>query len=214
MTGDPLVEVSKLGRMREGGGVLQERELNSGAYGNNKFATLATPGIMQLDLLQHMRKEVKLDSYSLNNVSKTYLGDTKLDLPAWELFDKYDGSAEDRAVIAEYAAKDTLLPLQLLSKLCVYENLAEMANAVFCPLDYVLRRGQQIKVYSVLMRKARSMGYACPDNVGIGVIGKFTGATVLNAERGAYFDIVAGLDFMSRECGGTHKVTKCAPCDH
>lgn len=53
----------------------------------------------------------------------------------------------------------------------------------------------QIKVFSVLMRKARAMGYACPDGKGIGVQGKFTGATVLNAERGAYFDIVSGLDF-------------------
>ena len=236
MTGDPLVEVAKLGRLREGGGVLQERELNSGAYGQNKFATLTTPGILQLDLLQHLRKEVKLDSYSLNNVSAKYLGDSKLDLPAGELFDKFDGSATDRAVIAEYAAKDTLLPLQLLGKLCVYENLAEMANATHVPLDYVNRRGQQvmlacvqatmvvygaclpshfsrvftlapffphtfptpqIKVFSVLMKKARSMGFACPDDVGIGVVGKFTGATVLNAERGAYFDIVAGLDFAS-----------------
>lgn len=50
------------------------------------------------------------------------------------------------------------------------------------------------------MKKARAVGYACPDGVGIGVKGKFTGATVLNAERGAYLDdIVSGLDYMSRE---------------
>lgn len=47
------------------------------------------------------------------------------------------------------------------------------------------------------MKKARAMNYACPDNVGIGVVGKFTGATVLNAERGAYMDIVSALDFSS-----------------
>lgn len=47
------------------------------------------------------------------------------------------------------------------------------------------------------MKKARAMGFVCPDDVGIGVVGKFTGATVLNADRGAYFDIVAGLDFAS-----------------
>lgn len=47
------------------------------------------------------------------------------------------------------------------------------------------------------MKKARAMGYALPDGKGIGVKGKFTGATVLNADRGAYFDIVSGLDYAS-----------------
>lgn len=62
-TGEPRVQLSKLGRMLEGGGVLRERELNSGAYGQNKFATLATPGVLQLDLLQVLRKEYKLSAY-------------------------------------------------------------------------------------------------------------------------------------------------------
>lgn len=199
LTGEPTMMLNQLGRMREGGGELVERELNSGAYGQNKFTTLSTPGILQVDVIQYLRKEVKLESYSLNAVAQKYLGDTKLDLPAWQIFDKFEGSSADRAVIAEYAAKDTVLPLQLMSKLCVFENLSEMANATYCPLNYVLQRGQQIKVYSVLMKKARGMGYVCPDNVGIGVTGKFTGATVLNADRGAYFDIVSGLDFASRE---------------
>lgn len=149
---------------------------------------------------QSLRSRVSLSSItcSLNAVSKHFLGDTKVDLPAWEIFEKFEGSAADRAVIAEYAAKDTVLPLHLLSKLCILENTFEMANATYCPVTYVIQRGQQIKVYSVLMRKARAMGYACPDNVGIGVQGKFTGATVLNADRGAYLDdIVSGLDFSS-----------------
>lgn len=135
-------------------------------------------------------------------MSKHFLGDAKIDLPAHEIFVKFEGTPTDRALIAEYAAKDTVLPLKLLVKLHVIENLFEMANATYCPATYVLTRGQQIKVFSVLMRKARAMGYACPDGVGIGVQGKFTGATVLNAERGAYFDIVSGLDFCSRELHG------------
>lgn len=197
MSGDPLVDVTKLGRMRTGGGVLRERELNSGAFGQNKFTTLTTPGVLNLDLLQLLRKEYKLDSYSLNNVSKHFLGDAKVDLAAWEIFDKFERGADDRALIAAYAAKDTVLPVRLFDRLCVFENLSEMSSATFVPIDYVVQRGQQIKVFSVLMRKARQMGYVCPDGVGIGVVGKYTGATVLNAERGAYMDIVSGLDFAS-----------------
>jgi DNA polymerase delta subunit 1 len=198
-TAEPRVDLGKLGRILEGGGQLNERELNSAARGQNRFCTLTVPGLLDVDLLQIMRREHRLDSYSLNNVSKHFLGDAKLDLPAHEIFDRFDGSREDRAVIARYAAKDTELPLRLLDKLCILENTFEMANATFCPVAYVLNRGQQIKVYSVLLRKARAMGYVCPDGVGIGVDGKFSGATVLNADRGAYFDIVAGLDFASCE---------------
>lgn len=54
-SGESLVNLGELGRCEEGGGMLRERELNSGAYGQNKFCTLTTPGILQLDLLQHMR---------------------------------------------------------------------------------------------------------------------------------------------------------------
>lgn len=198
-TGEPRVDTQLLGRMVEGGGEPKEFELNSGAYGQNKFFVLQTPGVQQIDLLQYARREFKLDSYSLDNVSKKFLGSQKLDLPAAEIFRKFLGTPEDRADIARYAVRDTELPLQLMAKLCVWENLTEMANAVSVPLDYLLVRGQQIKVYSVILGKARQMGYLIPDNKGISLAPgvKYEGATVLDAKRGAYFDVVTGLDFAS-----------------
>ena len=58
---------------------------------------------------------------------------------------------------------------------------------------------QQIKVYSTLLGKARAMGFILPDDKAIGVPEgvKYEGATVLEARRGAYFDVVSGLDFAS-----------------
>ena len=198
-TGDPLVDLQLLGRMVEGGGEVREFEMNSGAYGQNKFFVLETPGVQQIDLLQWMRREHRLAGYSLDAVSRHFLGSQKLDLPASEIFRKFLGTAEDRADIARYAVRDTELPLQLLAKLCVWENLAEMANAVSVPMDYLLNRGQQIKVMSVILGKARQMGYVLPDNKGIGMEDgkKFEGATVLDAKRGAYFEVVSGLDYAS-----------------
>lgn len=196
-TGEPRVRLRSLGRMQQGGGERRESTLNSSAYGNNEFVTATTPGILQIDLLQIFRKSLTLDDYSLDGVSSKFLGDTKVDLPAGAIFDKFDGTPQDRAVIAGYAAKDVQLPLRLLRKMCTLENIIEMANATFCPADYIVHRGQQIRVFSVLMKKARAMGYVCRDNSGIGPQGKFAGATVLDAQEGAYFDIVAGLDFAS-----------------
>ena len=100
-TGESLVNLSRMGRLVDGNGTFREWELNSGAFGQNKFSTLATPGILQLDLLQIFRRELKLDSYSLGAVSTKYLGDTKLDLPAWQIFDAWERTPADRARIAE-----------------------------------------------------------------------------------------------------------------
>lgn len=196
-TGDPLVDLSALGRAIAGGGLPKEFSLNSAAYGQNSFTIAQTPGVLQIDLLQHMRREHKLESYSLDNVSKKFLGDAKLDLPAAQIFKKFVGTPADRADIARYAVKDTVLPLRLLGKLAVLENLFEMANAVTVPVDYLLNRGQQIKVFSLILKKARQHSFLCPDDEGIGTTGKYEGATVLDAQRGAYFDIVSGLDFAS-----------------
>lgn len=195
---NPMVDMARLGRDLEGGGQSKAWRLSSGAFGDNVFEQFSTPGVLQIDVLQILRRETKHDSYTLNNMAKVYLDDAKIDLPAHEIFDKYDGTSADRAVIAQYAAKDTVLPLRIMAKLCLLENLLEFANATFCPVDYIQNRGQQIRVFSVLMRKARALGMCCPDDVGIDAGNdKFSGATVLDAKKGAYFEPVVALDFAS-----------------
>lgn len=198
-TADPLVNADLFGRTIEGGGTPREFNLSSGAYGKNTFFVLDTPGMQQLDLYQYVRREFKLASYSLNNVAKTYLGDSKLDLPPEAIFEKFDGTPGDRADIARYAVRDTELPLRLLAKLNAWENLVEMANAVRVPMEDLLSRGQQVKVYSALLGKARAMGFVIPDDKAIKLAegAKFEGATVLDARTGAYFDVVSALDYAS-----------------
>lgn len=202
-TAEPLVEAWRLGRLvGEGGGDADEFELNSGAFGDNKFTCLKTQGVLQIDLLQYFRRETKHESYSLNNMAKFYLNDSKLDVPAWQIFAKWaSGDPLQRGEVAAYAAQDTLLPIRLLQKLCVLENMREMANATSVPMSYLARKGQQIKVFSQLLKKARSLGFVFPDGAGIGLAPgtKYEGATVLEPVKGAHFDIVSGLDFASRE---------------
>lgn len=197
--GHSVVDLSGLGRGPEGAGDPRTWELNSGAYGQNSYILLKQPGVLDLDLMQLVKREKKLDSYSLNNVAKQFLNDTKIDLPASEIFKKFRGSPEDRADIARYAVQDVLLPLRLFAKLNMFDNLAQMSVATCVPMDYLLSRGQQIKVYSLILKQARSMGYVLPDDKSITIEGKFEGATVLQAKKGAYFDVVSGLDFASRE---------------
>lgn len=62
-SGEPLVDAELFGKALEGGGEVREFELNSGAYGQNKFFAVSTPGMLQIDLLQYIRKEHSLSSY-------------------------------------------------------------------------------------------------------------------------------------------------------
>ena len=50
--------------------------------------------------------------------------------------------------------KDAYLPQRLLDKLMVVINYMEMARVTGVPFNYLLTRGQQIKVVSQLYRKA------------------------------------------------------------
>ena len=188
--GEPTLDASQLGTPKEW-------QLNSGAYGDNTYFMMHIRGRMHMDVLQLIRREYKLASYSLNAVSAHYLNDSKIDLPAGEIFRKFKESAAGRAEIAKYCVKDTALPLQLVMKLCLLENTLEMSNATICPPSYLVSRGQQIKAFSQITHFARRQGFLVPDDAAMGIEGKFEGATVLHADKNAHMEIVSGLDFAS-----------------
>ena len=52
--------------------------------------------------------------------------------------------------------KDAYLPHRLLDKLMSIINYVEMARVTGVPLDFLLSRGQQVKVMSQLLRKVCS----------------------------------------------------------
>lgn len=176
---------------------LQTMTLSSSAYGNNEWKTVRTWGILQIDLMQIIRKEYKLDSYKLDSVAEHFVGDKKVDLPIPLMFQLYKGDAEDKRKIAEYCVKDTELPLKILSKLAIVPNMVEMAKATHVPLDFLIPRGQQIKVFSQILKKTREKGYLCPTRPLLGKDDKYEGATVLDAVTGAHWNVITCLDFAS-----------------
>ena len=173
------------------------KKLSSSALGDNDLKLVSMPGRFIFDLFHEVKKGYKLDSYKLDNVSNLYLGDNKIDMPAKEMFARYnEGDPVKLREVAEYCIKDTLLPHRLLSKLCILINLLEMAKATWVPLCYLVERGQQIKVFSQLTKKAREMGFMVP-TIQYGQLGDqgYEGATVLEAQKGAYYKPITALDF-------------------
>lgn len=173
------------------------KKLSSSALGDNMLKLLPIPGRFVFDMFHEVKKGYKLDSYSLNNVSKLYLGDQKIDMSPKEMFVRYkEGDAKKLGEVAEYCIKDTLLPHKLLKKMCTLLNLLEMAKATWVPLCFLVERGQQIKVFSQLTKKARELNFKVP-TIRYGALPEepYEGATVLDAQKGAYYTPITALDF-------------------
>jgi DNA polymerase delta subunit 1 len=152
-----------LGKLRDTPTELLLKKLSSSALGDNFLKLLPMSGRFIFDMFHEVKKGYKLDSYKLNEVSKLYLGDQKIDMPPKEMFARYlEGDPKKLGEVAEYCIKDTLLPHKLMKKLCTLLNLLEMAKATWVPLCFLVERGQQIKVFSQLTKKARELGYMVP----------------------------------------------------
>lgn len=186
-----------LGKLRDSECHLVSKKLSSSALGDNFLKLLPMPGRFIFDMFHEVKKGYKLDSYKLNEVSKLYLGDQKIDMAPKEMFARYlEGDPVKLREVAEYCVKDTLLPHRLIKKLCTLLNLLEMAKATWVPIAFLVERGQQIKVFSQLSKKARELGYMVP-TIKYGAIPEepYEGATVLEAQKGAYYTPITALDF-------------------
>jgi len=189
------------GRVRDSIAELQVKNLSSSALGNNELKMVPMKGRYVFDLFQDVKREHKLESYSLNNVSKHFLKDQKNDMPVREIFSRYaEGNPVRLGEVAEYCLKDTELPHALMEKLCQIQNQVEMAKACWVPLAFLSERGQQIKVFSQMAYKASQLNFIIPtfrregpaaDDEG------YQGATVLEAQTGAYYGPITALDFAS-----------------
>lgn len=186
------------GRVCNIDGVMKDSSLVSSAYGTNFFRIMDFPGIYKVDLYVWFKKETKLESYKLDRVSEHFLGENKIDLLPVDLFFKMNVDAERMGECVKYCVQDTMLPLRLTAKRMIFINLIAMANITRVPIEWLITRGQQIKVFSQITYETRKAGILVPAwEIKEESDEKFLGATVLHANKGAYFEAVSGLDFAS-----------------
>lgn len=192
-----LEEFSQLGRIKEQLSELTIKKLSSSALGDNLLKLLPMPGRFIFDLFHEVKREHKLESYKLDFVSNHFLGDRKIDMSPKEMFRRFVAEDPHELMeVAEYCIKDTELPHRLVDKLCNLLNLLEMAKITWVPINYLVERGQQIKVFSQICRKAREKGFMVP-TIQYGKVAheQYEGATVLDAQKGAYYNPITALDF-------------------
>jgi len=190
------IDAGCLSRITQAQPKLETKELSSSAYGNNEFKYIMCPGRDTFDLIEAIRRDHKLNEYKLNTVAKKFLNEHKVDLPYRELFKKLVGGPDDIAECAVYCIQDSYLVLRLILKLSILPNYMEMAKATYVPMQWLLLKGQQCKVFSLIVKEASKSNYLVPINHAPNNE-EFKGATVLSPLIGMYYDPIAGLDFAS-----------------
>jgi DNA polymerase delta subunit 1 len=134
-------------------------------------------------------------------VCAEYLGQQKEDVHHSIISDLQNGSDEDRHRLAVYCLKDAKLPWLLMNKLSVLINYIEMARVTGVPMSFLISRGQQIKVYSMILRKCRNEKLLVPtvktSGTPAGTDVGYEGATVLDPIKSYYQVPIATLDFAS-----------------
>ena len=211
----------------------KDTHFSSKAFGQRDSKETALDGRLQIDILQYMQREYKLRSYTLNSVCAQFLGEQKEDVHHSVITELQNGTPESRRRLAVYCLKvcashrssrsilsevyeqDAYLPQRLMDKLMCFINYTEMARVTGVPFNYLLARGQSIKVLSQLFRKANDDGYVVPALKGEGMnfivrmqvvslkpscLGsdeQYEGATVIEPKKGFYDVPIATLDFSS-----------------
>ncbi|KAG0246374.1 DNA-directed DNA polymerase delta [Mortierella sp. GBA43] len=186
-----------LGRLNDVKTEIKETKFSSKAYGTRESKAVNMEGRLQMDMIQVMQRDYKLRSYTLNAVCAEFLGEQKEDVHHSIITDLQNGNEETRRRLAIYCLKDAYLPQRLMDKLMCLINYIEMARVTGIPFNYILVRGQQIKVISQLYRNALEKGFVIPAENSQGTDEAYEGATVINPQRGYYNVPIATLDFAS-----------------
>ncbi|KAK7098957.1 DNA polymerase delta catalytic subunit-like [Littorina saxatilis] len=189
-------EFAYLGRIRDAQSRVKEAMFQSKQMGKRENKVINTEGRVQFDLLQVLLRDYKLRSYTLNAVSFHFLQEQKEDVQHSIITDLQNGNDQTRRRLAVYCLKDAILPLRLLEKLMCVINYMEMARVTGVPLSCLLSRGQQIKVMSQLLRKAKEQDLVLPAQK-IESGDEYEGATVIEPVKGYYDVPIATLDFAS-----------------
>lgn len=156
--------LSKLSRLLNVPTVQKKETFSSSAYGDSDFVRFYIPGRLNYDLLIHYKRGMKkYPSYKLDYIANEILKEGKNDVSAKQIFQYYDdGTPEKIRIIGEYCIVDTELLQKLVDKQLVLITIIQLANVTFVPIGFLTTRGQTIKVFSQLLRKARQMDFLVP----------------------------------------------------
>jgi DNA polymerase elongation subunit (family B) len=137
----------------------------------------------------------------IDKTKKLRWGMAKDDVSPQDIFRMSDGplaTPESRAKVAKYCIQDCNLVHHLMKKIDVLTEYMEMANLCSVPINFLVFRGQGVKLTSYVAKKCMEKGYLMPDLEKAKPDGGYEGAIVLPPKTKIYIDEpVACVDYSS-----------------
>ena len=122
----------------------------------------------------------------------------KDDVTPKDIFRLANGDARDRAVVAKYCIQDCNLVHYLMRKVDVFTGFIEMAKICSVPINFLILRGQGIKLTSYVAKKCREKNTLMPVIEKLDEDDGYEGAIVLDPKCDLYLDNpVACVDYAS-----------------
>ena len=122
----------------------------------------------------------------------------KDDVTPKDIFRMANGDSQDRAVVAKYCIQDCNLVHYLMRKVDVFTGFIEMAKICSVPINFLIMRGQGIKLTSYVAKKCREKNTLMPVIEKLESDDGYEGAIVLDPKCDLYLDNpVACVDYAS-----------------
>lgn len=135
---------------------------------------------------------------AIDKTKKLRWGMAKDDVSPQDIFRMSNGTDAERAVVAKYCIQDCNLVHHLMRKIDVLTEFMEMSNLCSVPINFLVFRGQGIKLTSYVAKKCMEKGYLMPDLEKGKMDGGYEGAIVLPPKTKIYIDEpVACVDYSS-----------------
>lgn len=165
-------------------------------FGSRKEANMV--GRATIDLLEAIKANYSLSSYSLDNVSKVLLNRPKLDIKASEMRNIWlNGSEEELAEFVAYAMRDADLLQDIINELKLVDRYIAISQECGLLLHETINGGQSRRIESMLLRGFYSEGRLFPLKAKSCVREeKVEGATVFDIEPGFFEDGIV-MDYKS-----------------
>jgi DNA polymerase elongation subunit (family B) len=121
----------------------------------------------------------------------------KDDVDHHDIFRLSKGSDADRAIIAKYCIQDCNLVQNLFQKTDMLTGFIEMASICSVPIEFLIFRGQGIKLTSYISKQCRKLNTLMPVLKTLDFDTGYEGAIVLDPKCALYTDPVAVCDYKS-----------------
>jgi DNA polymerase elongation subunit (family B) len=196
---EEFLNISKLKYLS---GKLNDATFGSSAHGLAEYKRFSIPGRINFDLLIFIFREYKdNNSYKLDDIAFKYLKQNKHPVTVTEIFDFFaSGDPKKIKIIADYCIMDAKLPQRLVDRLHILQANLSMSNVTSVPFKMLIERGQQIKIFSQILKTTRKLNFVVPSFFGeikAEDSDKLEGATVLPPKQGAYNKPVVVMDYKS-----------------